>query len=161
MAARPIGQQRGIGWASPECGVGEGPPRLASPLSHCLPLSLAPRLRSSSIPRTYFFFFVLKTKLPLEKQNVDLRVLQLANPSVPGSAGLCGEQLRLGLTAQDPALYQPRAWRPSPLKGPFLGFLPAQICLVPIAVCVFLIFLFLFWGDNHPDDAWWPELCLF
>lgn len=64
--------------------------RLAS-LSHCLVPSSAPQPLSpftSTPPPAYFSLLILKTKLFIEKQNVDLQILQLANPSVPGSAGL-------------------------------------------------------------------------
>lgn len=104
-----------------------------------------------------YFFSILKTKLPIEKSRVFTcrfhiaNPSQPANPSVPGSPGLCGKSPGLGPMPRTQLCSQPRAWRSHLPKGPSLGFLPGTYS------CLY----FIFWGDNHPDDAWQSELCLF
>lgn len=125
--------------------VGDGPPRLASSMSHCPPPFPWPPSPTHLHPQSLLFLPCLKTKLPIEKQSVDLQVLQLANPSVPGSAGLWR---RAQAWAQCPGLSfvtsQEPGDPPSPLKGPFLSFLPAQICLVAKSCLVFKFFYYYY-----------------
>lgn len=142
------------GWSRASCGA-----RLlqATQAGFSEPLPqpfLSPWAPHTSIPRAYSVFF-LKTKLPIEKQMLICRFYSRQILQYQGVHD-SGEELRLGLMPRTQLCNQPRAWRPSPLKGPFLFFLSAQICLVLTAV-----WFFIFWEDNHPDDAWWPELCLF
>lgn len=81
---------------------------------------LGPWAPHTSIPRAYSFF-VLKTKLPIEKQMLICRFYSRQILQYQGVQD-SGEELRLGLMPRTQLCNQPRAWRPSPLKGPFLVF---------------------------------------
>lgn len=72
-----------------------------------------------------------------------LQVLQLANPLVPGSAGLCGEELSLGLDAQDSALQPVKSLETQPPKRAFSGF-PACTNLPVTYSYLLLLLLFSF-----------------
>lgn len=111
----------------------------------------------TSIPQPFLSSFSRQNFT--EKQNVDLQVLQLTQILWYQGVQDSGEELKLGLSAQDSALQHGQ--EPGDLlKGLFLGFLPALLCLVPIAVW-FLLLLFFNFRKTATQMTWQPGLCLF